>query len=377
MNKVIGIIGGGQLAKMSSYAATRLGFQVLIIDKAPDSPAAAVSNSNISGWVDNKNDFENFIEKSDVITLENEFIDFSYLKKIEERGKKVVPSAKTISLIQDKLIQKETFSNFGLPVAKFRKVDENTSYNEVVKSVGLPFVLKSRKMGYDGYGNAKIESESEYDKVFNKLFTRGGGLLAEEFIEFKKELAIILVRNSFQTIAYPVVETIQENHICHTVIAEAEVDEIVKKSVLDLGILAIDSIEGLGIFGIEFFLTKENKVIINEIAPRPHNTGHYTIEGCSISQFENHIRAVLDLPLGSTKLINKYAIMMNLLGKREGEGFPKNYNEVLSEIKDLHLHIYGKDKDRIGRKMGHITMIGNNKETLLSKMNKVLIKIDL
>lgn len=367
---VIGILGGGQLARMSAMQAIRLGFDVAILEKEKNSPAGVLTKKEFVGWVDEKKIFDEFIEASDIITLENEFIDYKYLEYIENKGKKVIPDSKTISLIQDKFIQKTTFQNSGIPAPKFLNVNETTTYEFIKSELDSKFVLKSKKMGYDGYGNATVKNKSEFKEALQRLSERHTELYAEKFVPFVKELAIMVVRTKKEIKTYPVVETIQKNHICHTVIAPARVNEKIIRSVNEIAVEAVRSINGYGIFGIEFFLLEDDSVLVNEIAPRPHNTGHYTIEACTISQFENHIRAVLDLPLGNTELVQPYAVMINLLGKRNGVGVVQNYSEALNN-KNVHLHIYGKAESRIGRKMGHITIIGSDLNKILLQAKKI------
>jgi 5-(carboxyamino)imidazole ribonucleotide synthase len=366
MSYTIGILGGGQLARMSALAAYRLGFRINILEKEKDSPAGQITPNEFIGWVDDKKILKKFLENSDVITLENEFIDSSYLQWIENQNKKVIPSSKTISLIQDKLTQKRTFKKANLPVPNFLEVTSNSTYNELSKKLGNKFLLKSRKLGYDGYGNAFVSNGSDFLSASKKLSKRHLELMAEEFVDFQKELAIMVVRTKNEIRTYPVVETIQKNHICHIVIAPAQIEPYLIDETKEIAIEALKSIKGFGIFGIEFFLTKENKILINEIAPRPHNSGHYTIDACVTSQFENHIRSVLNLPLGSTEMIFPYAVMINLLGKRNQINKRTNLLNVL-KIEDAHIHIYGKKESRIGRKMGHITICGDDLNLIYKK----------
>lgn len=361
---VIGILGGGQLARMSAFQAIKMGFDVAILEKEKDSPAGVLTKKEFVGWVDNKEVFNQFIEASDVITLENEFIDYSYLKLIEAIGKKVVPSSKTISLIQDKLIQKVTLQKSGVPVPKFISVNADSSYESISSLLGKKFLLKSRKMGYDGYGNATIKNKTEFELAIKKLSARHSELYAEAFVNFQKELAIMVVRTKKEIICYPVVETIQKNHICHIVIAPSQIDKRLINQAIEIAVASVEAVKGIGIFGVELFLTDDDKILVNEMAPRPHNSGHYTIEGCITSQFENHIRAVLDLPLGSTEMVKPFAVMINLLGKRNEIGVLQNYHSTISDNK-IKLHIYGKATSRIGRKMGHITVIGENLNSIL------------
>lgn len=370
----IGILGGGQLARMSAFEAIRMGINVSILEKIKNSPAGQLTKSEFVGWVNNKNILKKFTEISDVITLENEFIDHKYLEYIESFGKTVIPSSQTISLIQDKLIQKNTFESAGLPVPEFMEIHDNSVYNSVRLKLGKKFLLKSRKMGYDGYGNSTIKNLGEFEDAIIKLKNRHSALYAEEFVSFRKELAVMVVRTKREIKTYPVVETIQKNHICHTVIAPADIPKKIYEKVIEFSIEAVKSVNGYGLFGIELFLTEDDRILINEMAPRPHNSGHYTIEACTTSQFENHIRAVLNMKLGSTEMVKPYSVMINLLGKKNGPGIIENFTQSFN-YENVHLHIYGKQESRKGRKMGHITMIGDNYTEILKQLTKVEKKI--
>ncbi|MCX7876334.1 MAG: 5-(carboxyamino)imidazole ribonucleotide synthase [Melioribacteraceae bacterium] len=370
----IGILGGGQLARMSALQAYKLGYEIAILEKTINSPAGQLTHKEFVGWVDDYKLLKKFSLSSSIITLENEFVDYHQLEFLEQLGKKVIPSSKTISLIQDKFIQKETLKKNKIPVAKFIKININSEYDDYTKILGKKFVIKSRKLGYDGYGNFIVKSESSFKEGIEKLSKRHSELYAEEFIDFKKELAIIVVRNSKEIKTYPVVETIQKNNICHLVIAPAILNNELIKKVKSIAIKCVKAVNGFGVFGIEFFLTKENKILVNEMAPRTHNTGHYTIEACVTSQFENHIRSILDLPLGSTEMVDKSAVMINLLGKTNGLNFPKNIEDALKN-KNAHVHIYGKEESRKGRKLGHITLVGKNKNELLKQAKSLEKKI--
>jgi 5-(carboxyamino)imidazole ribonucleotide synthase len=372
--KTIGILGGGQLARMSAFQAYKLGFQVAILEKIKNSPAGQLTHNEFLGWVDDDQILKKFAKRSDVITLENEFINAERLKFIETLGKNVVPSSYTIRLIQDKFTQKRTLSKKGIPVPKFLEVESEDDYTKIAELLGKRFILKSRKMGYDGYGNADVNNDKRFRESFKRLTNRHAKLMAEEFVNFQKELAIMVVRTKNEIRTYPVVQTIQKNHILYTCIAPAQISKRKIKEAEEIGTECVKAVKGYGLFGIEMFLDARGKILVNEMAPRPHNSGHYTIEGNVTSQFENHIRAVLNLPLGSTELIKKYAVMINLLGKRDGGGVVQNYKESLSKD-DLHLHIYGKEKSRIGRKMGHITIVGDNLNSILRKAKSMEKKI--
>ena len=370
----IGILGGGQLARMSAYQAYKLGLEIAILEKEAQSPAGQLTKYEYVGWVDDKKLLKKFVRDCDIITLENEFIDYRDLEFIERLGRKVLPGSKTISLIQDKLIQKKTFRRNRIPVPEFMEIREISGFKQVSAKLGKRFILKSRKMGYDGYGNALVTGEKSFREGIKKLSDRHTQLMAEEYIDFRKELAVMIVRTGREIKAYPVVETIQKNHICHTVIAPSGIGYSLEKSAREIAIEAVEAVKGIGIFGVELFITKQNKIIVNEMAPRPHNSGHYTIEACVTSQFENHVRAVLGFPLGSTEMVKPCAVMINLLGKKQGAGIVEDYKEAFRN-ENIHLHIYGKHKSRPGRKMGHITMLGDNPGSVLSKAKQIEKKI--
>jgi 5-(carboxyamino)imidazole ribonucleotide synthase len=367
--KRIGILGGGQLARMSAFAAKRMGFNVVILEKQRNSPAGQVSDTELIGWVNQATLLKKMAKMCDIITLENEFVDYRRLELLEKLGKKVYPSSKTIALIQDKFIQKKTLAENKIPVPKFTAVKHKTDFFKIVNEIGLPFILKSRKMGYDGYGNAYVKNKKSFEQAFDMLTHRHSKLMAEELVDFKIELAVMVARTKKEIRVYPVVQTIQKDHICHTVIAPAKINKKIAGIAKKIAVSSVKAVKGFGIFGIEMFYTANGKILVNEMAPRPHNSGHYTIEGCYTSQFENHIRAVLGLPLGSADMIEPYAVMINLLGKTNNSGTVRDYNTALSNEK-AHLHIYGKQHSRIGRKMGHITVTGNNLSNVLSSARK-------
>lgn len=364
----LGILGGGQLAKMLASAAYRMGLNVAVIENHSLSPAGDMTKLDFShGW-DKTAELDSFIESSDIITLENEFIDPEILEYIEQK-RTVFPSSKTMRLVQDKLIQKETFQNAGLPVPNFVKLDSLEQAQSFGENNGYPFVIKARKYGYDGYGNATVfdkETVGEAWAQFNNDTTTRP-LMAESFVDFTKELAVIVARNSDgHKEVYPCVETVQYRHICHEVIAPAEIHESILKKAQQIASQSVESIDGIGVFGVEMFLTSSGEVLLNEIAPRPHNSGHYTIEACQTSQFENCIRAVCNLPLGSAKLIVPAACMVNLLGQKDGDGTPEDVRELLGHS-NIWLHLYNKKKSRIGRKMGHITAVGKSQTEAIGR----------
>lgn len=358
----IGILGGGQLARMTAIAAFNLGMKVHVMENYANSPAGQIAHREVVADPSDHVALLHFASNCDVITLESEFIEESHLMVIERAGFVLRPRAASVAKIQDKLIQKGTFNDAGIPVAAFRAVADYNQAEDFGKEFGYPFVLKSRRNGYDGYGNATIHKPDDIPSGWEKI-TKGNlnrELYCEAFVPFVKELAVMVARGiNGEAVLYPVVETVQENHICRTVIVPAHVGEPATTLARDYARHAIEVIDGIGIFGVELFLTADGEVIVNEIAPRPHNSGHYTIEGCVTSQFENHIRAVMGWPLGSTDLRAPGVAMVNILGQHNGSGAVANYEELLA-IPNIHLHIYGKERSRRGRKMGHITVLSNS-----------------
>lgn len=357
----LGILGGGQLAKMTAQAAYRLGLQVAVIEHGAQSPAGCMTKHEFpEGW-SNSEALEKFISVSDIVTLENEFISPDILRHIAER-RQVFPSADTVALVQDKYIQKHTMKAAGIPVPHFVAADSVDDLTTFAAQQSYPIVIKTRTLGYDGYGNATARTDSDCHAAWNK-FTTGDAprtLMAESFVRFAKELAVIVARNRRGEVAvYPCVQTIQQQHICVTVLAPAPIEAPLLTKAQDMAVACVEAINGVGVFGIEMFLTLDDEILFNEIAPRPHNSGHYSIEACTASQFENCVRAVCNLPLGSPELITGGAAMINILGERNGQGIPDSVVDTLQHPY-ASLHLYGKKDSRVGRKMGHITALGSD-----------------
>ncbi|MBS1493705.1 MAG: 5-(carboxyamino)imidazole ribonucleotide synthase [Bacteroidetes bacterium] len=371
----IGIIGGGQLARMMMESAYKYGFEFVVLSNEKNSSAGKITSSEIVGDWNDLECLKKFAAQCDVITLENEFIDYTKLEYLESLDKKVYPSSANIKLIQDKFVQKSTLSSLNITVADFIEVESKVDIKNFAAEFGYPVIMKSRTMGYDGKGNYKIDNENEIDEAMNVLGKRGQ-LMCERFIPFEKEIAVQAVRNikgDFKI--YPVVETIQENHICKTVLASKNLFSNLRERVTTITKSILNELNYVGVMGIEMFLLGED-IIVNELAPRVHNSGHYSIEGCYTSQFENHIRAVSGLLIGDTNLKEDSSVMINILGSFDG-----NYR--LDFLKDLdlenntYIHLYDKNENRTGRKMGHITLTGENLNELESQGNKIREQIKI
>lgn len=355
---LLGVLGGGQLARMMAEAASQLGVELAVMEHEPNSPAARIAAREVvGGWLD-FDKLAALAEGTLAVTLENEFVDVAALEWLAAHGYTVYPTAHTMSLIQDKYEQKRVMRAAGIPVVDFAPVDSTEDVARAGVEWGWPLALKGRRGSYDGYGNATLRGPEDIAPAFARLGFPGRPLYVERWAPFTRELAVMVTRGRDGSIAeYPVVETIQDNHICHIVRAPAPGAAATLAQAADIARRAVEAIQGIGVFGIELFELPDGTILYNEIAPRPHNSGHYTIEGCVTSQFENHVRAVLGLPLGSTALTAPAAVMVNTLGVHNEPATAHGMARALA-IPGAHVHVYGKLASRPGRKMGHITALG-------------------
>ncbi|KAI7852737.1 phosphoribosylaminoimidazole carboxylase [Circinella umbellata] len=373
-NQKVGILGGGQLGRMMVEAASRLNLSVTILDAPTDAPAKQIEStqSHIHGAFKDASKIRELAEKVDVLTVEIEHVDADVLGEIEAEGKvKVHPSAKTVKTIQDKYAQKQHLSSNGIPLADYLDTPDETAVLAAGKQFGYPFMLKSKTMAYDGKGNYVVKTEADVKPAMEAL--KNLPLYAEKWAPFVKELAVMVVRRANGEVrAYPMVETIHKNSICHLVIAPAQVDGAILNKAQKIAMDAIKTFPGAGIFGVEMFLMQDGAILLNEIAPRPHNSGHYTIEACDTSQYENHMRAILDMPLGSTAMKVPASIMVNILGSSTDmtECYKPCHEALVTEGATIHL--YGKKECRAGRKMGHITVVGESMMQAQERLKPIL-----
>lgn len=361
----IGIVGGGQLGKMLALSAKKMGFRVSVLDPTPNSPAGQVADYQIVAGFNDEKAIKKLAKISDFMTFEIELANSKVLDELSKKGIKINPNAKTLTIIKDKLLQKKFLKKHNFPIADFVQLETKKDILKAAKKFKYPFLLKARFDAYDGRGNYLVQNEADIDKGLEKL--DGRKLYVEKFVPFVKELAVQVARGlKGETKAYPVVETIHKNSICHIVFAPAKVPSRISKKAQSLAILLMNHLKGAGVFGIEMFLDKKGRVFINEIAPRVHNSGHYSIEACATSQFEQHIRAITGLPLGSTKMLVPAAVMINILGERIGSAKVFGLEKVL-KIPNVSVHIYGKLETKLERKMGHITVVGKDHKEALRK----------
>lgn len=368
----IGIVGGGQLGKMLAMDAKRLGLKVNILDPSYDCPASSIADEHIVAGFNDRQGIIRLAEMSDVLTYEIELVDADVLKELEDKGYKVRHPSYVVKVTQDKYMQKFILNKHGIPTVRFMLIDGNLSD---VSSLGYPLVIKVRKGGYDGRGNIVIRSKEDLDSLRLKEFIRhysskdNIGFYAEEYVNFVKEISVIVARAyDGSSVAYPVAENIHDDNILDTSIIPARIDEHTYNKAREIARDVIDAFNGIGVFGVEMFLTSDGSIMVNEIAPRVHNSGHYTIEACNVSQFEEHIRAIMDMPLVEPRMICNSAVMVNILGNDavNGKYALSNIDSLLS-IDGLRLHIYGKSTNKGRRKLGHITILSNSREDAIAK----------
>ena len=353
----LGILGGGQLGKMMLFDTRKFDIQTYVLDPSDEAPCKIACNKFFQG---NLMDFEtvyNFGRQVDVLTFEIELVNLEALEKLESEGIKVFPSPKTLRLIQNKGIQKDFYSQNNIPTAAYQRFENLDALKTEILNLKLPFVWKCTEFGYDGTGVKIIRTLSDLDNLPNVE------CISEEMIPFKNELAVIVCRNpSGEIKTYPVVEMEfhPEANQVEYVICPARIDDKVAEKAREIALNVSEKFNHVGLLAVEMFQTENDEIIVNEVAPRPHNSGHHTIEASYTSQFENHLRAILNLPLGNTD--SKVAgIMVNLVGEEgfSGDVIYENIETILG-WNGVTPHIYGKKQTRPFRKMGHITIVNQD-----------------
>lgn len=352
----LGVVGGGQLGRMLGEAAAPLGVELVVSDPTPDAPAAPVVRDQVVGDFDDRDTLFELGERADYLTYEIELADPDLLEAVsDETGVPVHPAPETLRLIEDKLVQKQQLHEAGVPVPEFRQVDSEGELRDALDDLGYPAMLKARTGGYDGRGNILVESPDDVGEAFAEI---AGPAMVEAFVDFERELAVMACQGAHETTTFPVTETIHEKEILRETVSPARASELVRKDARDVATDVLDVLEGRGVFGIELFDTGE-EILLNEIAPRPHNSGHWTIEGCHTSQFEQHIRAVTGRPLGSTDR-RAPTVSANILGDvPERQDATLTGEEAVFKTPQAHLHWYGKKEVYDLRKMGHLTLTGD------------------
>lgn len=364
-NNTIGIIGGGQLGRMMALAAKAMGYRIIVLDPTADCPAAQVSDEQIVADYDDKVALRELSEKADVVTYEFENIDYDALKMTQNLVS-VPQGSELLSITQDRILEKAYLESANINIAPYAVIVDKEEIESEIKSIGYPAVLKTAQGGYDGKGQVVLHDANDIDTAARLL--RYGSCVLEAWIPFEKEISIVVARNlDGQVETFPVAENVHVNNILHTTIAPANVTDNVHEEAEEIAKKLADVLQLCGVLAVEMFVTNSGAIYVNELAPRPHNSGHFTIEACSISQFTQHIRAIVGLPLVKPELL-KPAVMINILGQHV-----EAVNEHMAEYAQWFVHYYGKKEAKINRKMGHITVLTDEPKAILSEIEEMQI----
>ncbi len=365
--KRVGVIGGGQLAWMMAGAAESLGIELVIQTPHTTDPAVAIASETILAPIDDAAATAELASRCDVITFENEFINLDALMPLAQQGVCFRPRLEALAPLLDKYHQRCYLEDIGLPQPQFMTLegelgDEKLLHSESfgqplnLSELDFPLVLKARRHGYDGQGTFIIKDSSSLQETWKQL--KYNPVLLEEFIPFDRELAVIAARSvTGEVVVYPVVETQQEEQVCRRVIVPAEINQDIVEEIEAIARTLLNSLQAVGVFGIELFLTTRGKILVNEVSPRTHNSGHFTLDACETSQFEQQLRAVTGLPLGSPALNCDGALMVNLLGYEYSQDDYLDKRQKLASLPRSFVHWYGKTESRPGRKLGHVTVL--------------------
>lgn len=365
--KKIGIIGGGQLGKMMILDGRRLDYQFVVLDPTLKCPAHNIADVHIVAGFDDIEAILRMASRVDVVTYEFEHISVEALKEVEQMGTPVYPSSKTLELIQNKFRQKQWLKDHQIPVPDFVSVSSVEDIKKCAEVFSYPLVLKTCTGGYDGKGNYVIKNEEDAETGFIELGAGRRELMVERSIDFTKEVSILACRSLNRSVAvYPIAENVHKNSILDETIVPAKISKETETEAMEVAKDCLEAFDAYGMLCIELFITKEGRVLVNELAPRPHNSGHYTIEGCYTSQYEQHVRAILGMPLGNAGLIRPCA-MKNIIGDHHAEAEVLGLEEAY-ELSDVKIHIYGKEQVVEGRKMGHITATADTLEEALRQV---------
>lgn len=368
----IGMVGGGQLGRMFAVAAASMGYEVVVLCESANDPAAQIAHRVVIGKLDDRDAVDQFAKQCDVITLEFENIPAETIARCGEFAP-TYPAVSVLATAQDRLLEKSTLRDAGLPVTPFAEVHDAQSLADTAKELGWPLIVKTARSGYDGKGQHRLESIDEARRVPWETCEQW---IAEQCIDFDREVSVVVARSVEGACkCFPVFENAHRNHILDVTFAPASIDSALSESACRIAIEAAETLHVVGLLCVEFFVA-DGLVMINEVAPRPHNSGHLTIEGCHTSQFQQHVRAVCNLPLGDTDLRTRYAAMVNLLGDLWSEdGSPPDWGSALSDP-GIALHLYGKQTAKRGRKMGHMTITGEDRDDIVRRVVEARSRID-
>ena len=365
--KRVGVIGGGQLAWMMAGAAQALEIKLIIQTPSPSDPAVGIASDTIFAAIDDATATAELASRCDVITFENEFIDLEALIPLSQQGVCFRPRLEALAPLLDKYEQRCYLEDIGIPQPDFMVLEGEVGKEELIHAASFgqpmnlnelefPLVLKARRHGYDGQGTFIIKDSSSLQEIWKKLEYKP--VMLEKFVPFERELAVMAARSvNGDVVVYPVVETQQEEQVCRRVIVPAQVSAEVVAQVNAIARTLLNSLQVVGIFGLELFLTRDGKVLVNEVSPRTHNSGHYTLDASETSQFEQQLRAVTGLPLGSPVLKCNGAVMVNLLGYEYSQNDYLEKRQKIASLPRTFVHWYGKSESRPGRKLAHVTVL--------------------
>jgi 5-(carboxyamino)imidazole ribonucleotide synthase len=369
----IGILGGGQLGRMTALAAIRMGLLVRTLSPELSAPVEGLGETVIGDWRSSEI-LSSFGKDCSVVTVESEWAPADIADDVLKGRIPVYPRPATLRSIRHKGVQKTILDEAGVPQAPYRLCRSLDHALDAGRTFGYPVVLKKYEGSYDGYGNSTANCDEDLKMAWSGLHGHDG-LLVEGWVSFRRELATLVARRpGGEYVVYPLVHTEQRDHRCHAVSVPAGCSSVLVGEAKDLAVRAAEAVDVVGILAVELFETEEGRLLINELAPRPHNTGHYTIEACHTSQFENHVRAIMDWPLGSPDLAVPAAVMVNILGSRDTAISLRSYSEAL-DGDGGSIHIYGKSHSRPGRKMGHVTVTSENVEFARSRAESIVSRI--
>jgi 5-(carboxyamino)imidazole ribonucleotide synthase len=363
---VIGIVGGGQLGRMLALEARRMGYRTLVLDPGEDGPAAQVCDGHLRAPLDDPDAIRELARRSDVVTLEWENADVDALRALPD-DVRLHPGPHVLETAQHRVREKDAARRLGLPTAEYRAVDTLEGLRAALAEIGAPAVLKTARWGYDGKGQAVIRAPDEAEAAFTAVGGPGPELILEAFVPFRMEVSVVVARTEAgETASFPVGENAHEGGILDTTVVPARIPEGVAREARRIAEAMAEGLGVVGVLGVEMFLEEDGTLRVNEVAPRPHNSGHYTWEACTVSQFEQQLRAVCGLPLGATDLLRP-AAMANLLGDHVGDGVGRPETAEMLRDPAVALHLYGKAEGRPGRKMGHLTVLADTPEEALER----------
>ena len=355
----IGIVGGGQLGRMFTLEARRMGYRVLVLDPGADAPAAQVADEHIRAPFEDLDACLDLARRADVVTLEWENADVATLRAMQAHVA-VRPGPEVLETAQHRVREKDAARRLGIPTAEYRPVATRADLDAALREIGVPALLKTARMGYDGKGQATLRDVSEAGAAYDAVSEMGDDFILEARVDFRMEVSAICARSATgQTACFPVAENEHRGGILHLSIVPARVPAQVADEAQRVARTLTEGLDVVGLLAVEMFVTRDGRILVNEVAPRPHNSGHYTWEACPVSQFEQQLRAVCGLPLGSVELLRP-AAMANLMGEDAGTGLGRAGVADALGVPGTALHLYGKAQARGGRKMGHLTTLADS-----------------